>query len=229
MTVERIPGLPGEPVAGGLRDRVIAAWLERAAFPRYLWLSREYLKTSGWGASAKVHAPVDRDGRPVAWFTYAALAFLEPRLSTDLEVFEYGAGHSTLWWAARVGHVCSAESEPAWVEHLRPKLPANTELRHEPSRAAYVGSALQRGRRFDIVVIDGLHRNVCARASLDALKDDGVIVWDNADREQEYAKGFEHLIRLGFRRLDFDGMGPLNAYGWRTTVFYRPNANCLGI
>ena len=198
-------------------------------FVRYGWLYREHLRASGWAASARANAPVDRDRRPVAWYTYAGLAFLEPRLRDDMEVFEYGAGHSTLWWAARVGHVCSVESELAWVDRLRPQLPANTELRHEGLHAGYAESALHRGRRFDVVVIDGYVRNDCARACPSVLKEDGVIVWDNTEREQDYADGFGHLRGLGFRRLDFDGLGPLNGYGWRTTVFYRPGANCLGV
>lgn len=199
------------------------------ALPRYFWLYREYLQASGWAASAHAHAPVDRDGRPVPWYTYAALAFLEPRLRADLEVFEYGAGHSTLWWAARVGHVCSVENDLAWTEHLRPRLPVNTELRYESSSATYTASAQHRSRRFDIVVIDGSDRNECARACQNTLKDDGVIVWDNTDREQEYAEGFRHLREVGFRRLDFEGLGPLGGCGWRTTVFYKPHANCLWI
>jgi len=172
---------------------------------------------------------VDRNGAPVAWYTYAALSFLEPRLRADLEVFEYGSGHSTLWWAERVAHVCSVESEIGWVEHLRPQLPANTELRHESPGSPYVRSPLDRGRRFDVIVIDGFDRNECARVCPDVLTDDGVIVWDNADREREYADGFDHLRARGFARLDFDGLGPLNGYGWRTTVFYRRAANWLGI
>ncbi len=222
--------IPDAPeVMGGWRDRLIAAMLKRMALPLYLWLYREYLQASGWAASARAHAPVDRHGRPIPWYTYAALAFIEPRLRGELEVFEYGAGYSTLWWAARVGHVSSVESELAWVEHLRPKLPVNTDLRHEPSRSTYAASAQHRGRRFDIVVIDGFDRNDCARACREALKDDGIVIWDNADREEQNAEGFEHLHGLGFRRLDFDGLGPLAGRGWRTTVFYRPHKNCLGI
>jgi precorrin-6B methylase 2 len=213
---------------GGWRDRLLAAAL-KLPFVRYAWLYRLYLRSSGWAASARANAPVDGDEHPIPWYTYPALAFLEPRLRNDMEVFEYGAGHSTLWWAARVGHVCSVESDAKWIGRLRSRLPINTELRHEALNNGYAHSALHRGRRFDLIVIDGYERNDCARAATSALKDDGVIIWDNAEREQEYADGFAHLGGLGFRRLDFDGMGPLNGYGWRTSFFYRPGANCLGL
>lgn len=211
-----------------LYHRLCAAAL-RLPFVRYAWLYKEHLRVSGWAASARANAPVDRDRRPIAWYTYSALAFLEPRLRDDMEVFEYGAGNSTLWWAARVGYVCSVESDPAWVERLRPQLPVNTQVLHEDLRAGYADSALHRGRRFDVIVIDGYLRNDCARECPSALKEGGVIVWDNTEREQDYAEGFGQLRDLGFRRLDFDGLGPLNGYGWRTTVFYRPGANCLGL
>ena len=203
--------------------------MRRVPTLRYLMLYRGYLRESGWHASARMGAPVDADGHPVPWYTYAALAFLEPRLGAEMEVFEYGAGHSTLWWAARVSHVCSVESDMAWIERLRPRLPDNVDVRHEARSAPYAASAKQRGRRFDVIVIDGLARNECARDCLEVLKDDGVIVWDNAERERDYRDGLRHLEANGLRRIDFDGLGPLNGYAWRTTIFYRPMANCLGL
>jgi hypothetical protein len=228
VTAKHISPFPGSQLLSGWRERLLAMAL-KVPFVRYAWLYREHLRKSGWAASARANAPVDGNERPLPWYTYSALSFLEPRLHDDMEVFEYGAGHSTLWWATHVRHVCSVESDPTWVERLRSRLPVNTELRHEALNNGYANSALHRGRRFDVVVIDGYERNDCARAATSALKDDGVIVWDNAEREDEYADGFAHVGDLGFRRLDFDGMGPLNGYGWRTTVFYRPGANCLGL
>lgn len=173
---------------------------------------------------------MDREGLPIAWYTYSALAFIEPRLSSDMTVFEFGAGHSTLWWATRVDHVSSVESDLAWVDRLRSRLPSNTDVRHESAGStAYARSASAREERFSIIVIDGAVRNQCAFECISALAADGIVIWDNADREALYADGFRHLTDNGFRRLDFDGLGPLNGYGWRTTIFYRPNANCLGI
>jgi hypothetical protein len=64
---------------------------------------------------------------------------------------------------------------------------------------------------------------------LDALKNDGVIVWDNSDWEDQFAAGLAFLKARGFAHLDFGGIGPLNGYGWCTSIFYRRGQNCLDI
>lgn len=198
---------------------------------RYVSLQRRFLKNSGWSASVWAGVPIDQHRRPLPWYTYSAIYFLRTRLRPEMEVFEFGAGYSTLWWAAQVSAVCSVESDPAWCELLRPRLPGNTELSYEPPEidGSYCRSALARGRSFDVAVIDGIDRNNCARCCIPALKEEGVIIWDNADWEHEYSDGLNHLASEGFRRIDFAGVGPLNGYGWSTAILYRPAANCLGI
>jgi predicted O-methyltransferase YrrM len=148
-----------------------------------------------------------------------------------MAVFEYGSGHSTLWWARHVEHVASVEHDLRWVESLTPRLPPNVDLRFEPLDPAgrYARSAADRGRRFDVLVIDGEERNESAYACLPALKADGVIIWDNSDWTALYADGLKHLEESGFRRIDFRGLGPLYWRPWTTSIFYRPGNNCFQI
>ncbi|HAY39752.1 MAG TPA: FkbM family methyltransferase, partial [Desulfobacteraceae bacterium] len=80
---------------------------------------------------------------------------------------------------------------------------------------------------FNIIVIDGRDRVNCAKNSLKALKGDGVIIWDNSEREY-YQEGYSYLIQNGFRRLDFEGLGPIGIREWCTSIFYRDN-NCFEI
>jgi len=217
-------------VPQGIRIRMLAVILKRLPLLRYVLLRRAFLKDSGWAASARANSPVDRNGRPLAWYTYAALQFLESRLRPEMEVFEYGAGNSTLWWATRVVFVASVESDPNWVAVLTPRLPSNVDLRWEPltENGAYSRSAMERKRQFDIIVIDGFDRNNCALNSLAMLKPNGVLVWDNSDRRDMYKDAFTYLENQGFREIQFGGLGPLNGYGTTTSVFYR-SRNCLGI
>jgi hypothetical protein len=211
------------------RTRRLGIALKYVPVLRYVLLRRAFLKSSGFVKSAWANAPVDADGRPLAWYTYAALGFLEGRVRPDLDVFEYGAGNSTLWWGRRARSVTAVESSRAWADHLRPVLPANAELIvAEADEAAYAAAPRSTGRRYDIVVIDGIARNACAAEAVHALTDEGVVLWDNTERGELYREGFDVLEAAGFRRLDFGGIGPLNGYGTITTVFYRP-ANCLGI
>lgn len=187
------------------------------------------LRRLGWVRSRREGVPVDADGAALPWFTYASIAFLEGRVTRELAVFEYGCGYSTLWWAARVGRVASVESDPGWYQRMTERAPANASL---VLAAAGPGGGFAEAIRdadgpFDVVVIDGADRVRCAHVAPEALAPGGVIVWDNSDRD-EYREGYEHLRGLGFRRLDFHGLGPVNHYGWCTSVFYRPDS-CLGI
>jgi hypothetical protein len=217
------------PPGGSLRVRAGAYATQRLRPVRYWTLLRGFARESGWDASARANACIDRAGRPLPWYTYAAIGFLAPRLDTGMRVFEYGSGNSTRWWAAHAGHVTAVEDDPRWYARVRRTLPANVELRHVASGdGAYARAALE-GGPYDIVVIDGADRNECAPHAVAALADGGVVVWDNSDWTHLFAPGLGSLINAGFRRLDFVGLGPLNGYGWTTSVFYRPGANCLEI
>lgn len=75
--------------------------------------------------------------------------------------------------------------------------------------------------------IDGRDRVNCARNCLDALKADGVVLWDNSDRKAYHA-GCQFLLDHAFRRIEFVRMCPIVNDRSETSVFYRA-ANCLGI
>jgi precorrin-6B methylase 2 len=187
-----------------------------------------YLSTTGWFRSLVLSSSVDARGEPLPWITYASLRFIESKLSPDMEVFEFGSGASTLWWARRVRHVVSCEDDREWLERTRARAPENVHLIHATSEGqAYSSAILPYTARFDLVVIDGSDRVDCARNSLGALKPGGVILWDNTDREQ-YRPGFELLRDQGFRRVDFVGMTPINLFECSTSIFYR-DRNCLGL
>jgi hypothetical protein len=185
------------------------------------------LVDSGWYKSFQSERPVDRDGKPVAWYTYPCRAFLEMRLTPDMRVFEYGAGNSTLWYAERVAQVVAVEHDPEWAAILRPQLPSNCELVMTPNDESYL-QAIKDFDPFDVVVVDGMRRPQAAIAALDGLKPDGVMIWDNSDWEEEFNAGFPALEAQGFRRIPFRGLGPVNRHAWETSIIYR-DENCLGI
>jgi hypothetical protein len=63
--------------------------------------------------------------------------------------------------------------------------------------------------------------------SLEALKSDGIIIWDNSDRE-EYEDGYRFLFRNGFKKIAFVGLTPVVNVKSETGIFYREK-NCLFI
>lgn len=183
----------------------------------------------GWFLSYKLKRSVDGKGGPIPWITYPALEFLAERVKPEMEVFEYGSGNSTMWWASRVKSVVSREHDRGWHDLMKDRVPANVELAHVDLEygGAYSRQILQFRERFDIVVVDGRDRAACALNAPGALKPGGVILWDNTNRER-YADGLNQLAQAGFRRIRFVGMAPIENAASETSILYR-DGNCLGI
>lgn len=187
---------------------------------------RQYLRKKGWAASSVIRRPVGRKFEPIPWYTYPCTHFLDQRARPEMDVFEYGSGHSTLWWAKRVRSVTSCEHDPAFYKEISVHAPANVRY-ILPEADMYASTAKSQPGKFDVVVVDGQDRVACAMAAVDALNPGGVVIWDNADRDI-YKDGYAFLSDRSFRRLDFHGHGPIWIKEWSTTIFYR-DGNCLGI
>jgi hypothetical protein len=91
----------------------------------------------------------------------------------------------------------------------------------------YAKAILNEENEFNIIVIDGIDRNNCLKYSLRKITSDGIIVFDNSERE-EYNESYPILESAGFRRVDFWGLGPIVNINSCTSIFYRIN-NCIGI
>ncbi len=185
------------------------------------------LKKYGWFQSYHSKRSVDAKGNPLPWYTYPFIFFLGPRLKPNFEVFEYGSGNSTQWYAGRVKQITAVEHEEAWVEIVRPGLPANADVLFRELGKAYIEAVSESGKEYHIVVVDGRERVECALYAQKYLTEDGVLILDNSERDH-YQPAKDFMENLGFRRLDFYGMGPIVSYEFCSTVFYRPG-NCLGI
>jgi len=187
-----------------------------------------YLKDMGFFESVRKKDSIDKDGNPIPWITYPAIEFLKTRLNKSMEVSEYGCGNSTLWLAKRVKSVISIEHNKSWFEKVNKIKPKNvTLILKELNSGDYSREILNYYNSFDIIVIDGRDRVKCVKNSLNALKENGVVVWDDSDRK-DYEKGYAFLKRNGFQRIDFWGIGATVAIKFCTSIFYRKK-NCLGI
>ena len=188
-----------------------------------------YLSEVGWFNAIKSKSPVDQHLKPIPWVTYPFLDFVTERISKDLEVFEFGSGNSTLFFAQRVRWIVSVEHSKEWYDTLIKKVADNVKLilTKSDNDNDYVGCLGSTNKKFDIIFIDGIHRCECCVASLEFLTNKGVIVLDDSERE-EYNSGIESIINHGFKRIDFWGISPGYLFKKATTVFYK-NGNCLGI
>ncbi len=187
------------------------------------------LKEDGWFRSYKEDTCVDAEGNPLPWMTYPSIEFLKKRIRKDMVVFEYGCGESTLWWASRVKEVVSVEHDKDWFEKVSYKIPGNVKIFHIglEDGGSYSRKIMEYRDKFDVVIIDGRDRVHCAMNSLEALKSDGIIIWDNSDRE-EYEEGYKFLISNEFKKIEFIGLVPIVNYKSETGIFYREK-NCICI
>ncbi|MCU0793392.1 MAG: class I SAM-dependent methyltransferase [Opitutaceae bacterium] len=157
------------------------------------------------------------------------LALLDERLSPGFELFEYGSGFSTEYFARRCKRVISVEYDATWYEKVKAKVPAHVTVVHVPIQdvQGYSGAIAGQATKFDVVLVDGAHRVECLRAALPALSESGVVILDDSSRE-EYRPGFEMMKAAGFREITLVGMKPTHPGMHSTTLFYR-DRNCLGL
>jgi len=152
---------------------------------------------------------------------------LRTKVKDDWDVFEFGAGYSTLWWGKHCRSVTSCEHDSGWQQVIAKKVPGNCVIVSTDLNSEYPLAAARTGRLYDVIVIDGRKRVRCALSSVACLKDLGIMVWDDTDRPH-YQGGLAQLAAMGFKRLDLIGMSPLINDAKQTSIIYR-NANILGL
>lgn len=190
-------------------------------------LAREgYLVKYGWFDAFAAGSPVDGQGDPLPWLVYPVIDLLEERSKPHFRVFEYGSGASSRWWASRVQQVTSVEHDRGWYERGTTLAPSNLRLLHRDGKD-YPAAITEQPTSFHVVVIDGRWRCESATASVQCLTDDGVMIWDNSERER-YADTQTELRAKGFKQLRFRGMAPSSVALQETSIFYRQE-NCLGL
>jgi hypothetical protein len=185
------------------------------------------LKEYGWFRSFKEKQSVDAQGRPLPWYTYPFIFFLESRIKPDFNVFEYGSGNSTRWYGARVKKVVAVEHDFQWVQMISSNLPANSEVLSRERGDAYIHAVKEKNSLYHLIAVDGRDRVKCVEAAVEFLTPDGVLILDNSERER-YQKAKSVMAAKGFRSIDFRGMIPIVGHESCTTIFYR-DGNCLNI
>jgi hypothetical protein len=143
----------------------------------------------------------------VPWWTFEAsdqvAEFLARR--PGARVFEWGSGASTAWLSRRAATVTSVEHDAWWAELVAPVVSGNArvrvvgpvpatgaageELSQKPGFGgldfgAYVAAVEEYDAYFDLIVVDGRARAACFRQAITRLVPDGVLVFDDVDRQR---------------------------------------------
>ena len=185
-----------------------------------------YIFESGFLQSIQRQEVVFADGRPAPWFNYSFLDFLTPRLNSEMSIFEYGLGNSTLYFNRISTHCFGVEHDKSWYEkvvgdHFSKE---NYFLCDEEE---YVNSIQNKNRKFDIIIVDGKLRNECLLKAISFLSDAGVVILDDSER-QEYEVSIHEIKSKGYKELKISGLKALGRHYSSTSVFYQIN-NCLNI
>lgn len=213
-----------------------------------------------WMQSLRANYQLDT---PMPWLTFDAIEALRPRLRRGMDVFEFGSGGSTLFWLKLGARVVSVEHDPCWFNEIRTRcrewkidyrlvLPDIADPRDgDPADPlAYVSSDERfasynfrrycqqidefKDRFFDLVLIDGRSRPSCIMHSVSKVREGGVLVLDNADREY-YTLKAGRLLR-GWTHSEYWGACPGVSFMTRTDLYTRPvgtvaasgDDNCVG-
>lgn len=189
----------------------------------YLPPNSNTLEVSGWLKSLVLNKPVDNSSQPIPWYTYPAIEFIEDKIKSDFKVFEYGSGHSTLWWANKVQEIVSIESNKNWYNYLKSSLinRENISLCLCEEAQDYIQKINEfPPQYFDVIIVDGEHRPECAKEAYLRLKDNGFIILDDSDRTY-YDEILHFLDQEGFFRIDFVGMTPSLVYKNSTSILFK--------
>lgn len=166
---------------------------------------------------------VDRDGHPIPWYTYPAIEYLSQFDYTQKQIFEYGCGNSSMFWAERAKQVTSIEDNLKWFdkwkgEFSHPRL----DIRWRDEGEIYENAIFEDNQKYDVIIVDGKRRAECATAAVKALAQGGMIILDDSDRintSQEYVKAVNALNQANLLQIDFYGFCPMNNYTKTTSLF----------
>lgn len=192
--------------------------IRRSGSNRALWVLNYIEGVLGGHESSECKRPVDRSRRPLPWYTYPAIEYLQQFDFSKCAIFEYGSGNSSKYWSQRAQTVISVESDPNWYESGIQDLSSNQKLLLMTEKTEYVDALHLNDCYFDAIVIDGVHRFNCAIEAVKRIRSGGLILLDNSDWFPNTAK---FLRGAGFNQVDFIGAGPINSYAWCTSLFFQ--------
>lgn len=165
------------------------------------------------------------------WFALSAIRFLNGYVTKSMEVFEYGSGGSTVYFAERAASVIATENDQEWLEqvqaHLAARRIANVTLQlrpfdfHRPvgfDESDYLRSIPD--RPFDIIVIDGAEEGVpvrptCFQHAESRIEPGGIIIVDDSWRYPQLRSTHQAKSYREFRSI-----GPCRAGVTSTDIFF---------
>jgi len=175
------------------------------------------------------------------WMNLEVCDWLVSYLKKDMKLFEWGSGGSTFFYSKLVEEVVSIEYDKGYYEVVKAQLEKhenkNVELVLAPPQEKgkmksfaplYAGRYFDKyvatidqypDRHFDVIVVDGRQRNECFKRAIRKVKEGGIIVFDNFDRE--IYKKSQYFDNLNYTM--YKGLMPFNFVIDSTAIFVYNN------
>ena len=130
------------------------------------------------------------------WINYSVIQFLHDSINPNMQVLEFGAGGSSIFFLNRSVNLFSIEHERAWIHEVKKRVSSSHSAKWSPCLVLskdkdksvpnvddYL-APLQKisNASLDLVFVDGRHRVESIKRSMNLLKDGGVMILDNSDR-----------------------------------------------
>jgi hypothetical protein len=166
------------------------------------------------------------EGSFIPWYNYKIIEFLNKQNLKNLEIFEFGCGYSTLFYAQKSKFVTSIESRFEWQEKILNLAELNNlsnlkiTLHNKLFGVDFASSIKVQDRNFDLIVCDSFDRVNCVRNSLQKVSNDGVILLDNSERDK-YQIIFKEMLDLNWYSITFSDLGPCRIKPSSSTIFYK--------
>jgi predicted O-methyltransferase YrrM len=160
--------------------------------------------------------------RKLPWLVHDSIAFIEKHLRSKSVVLEFGSGASTVWLDSRCAKLVSVDNDTRWHQQIKEHTLQNTTMLLLPRSYDLICDVFP-DKYFNLILIDGRDRVLCAKKAERVIKRGGLIVLDNSERPK-YAEIFE--LYKDFPRQDFIQKVPDSEgfyyEGWTTTIWRIP-------
>lgn len=170
--------------------------------------------SKGLFKSALFWSSIDNSGNPLPWFSYPAIDYLVSTNLRNKTVFEYGSGNSTIFFHRKAKSIQSVEDDPKWYRKIVKECPSVQLVNDKDNYIRAIKGS------FDIIIIDGSYRDMCAKEALKHLKRGGFIIADDTNIIPKVKKVLDKTSLLP---IPFIGPSPIGGQLAKVTTFYFKN------
>jgi predicted O-methyltransferase YrrM len=149
------------------------------------------------------------------WYTCECICFLRNLNVKHYDVFEWGGGCSTVWYAHNCKSVTTIETSKEWADEIVTYLDNTKKTNYSikvvdvpPSANSpcdnmnqYLSYIAELDQKFDLIVVDGSYRNDALLISEKFVKNGGYIIYDNY---LQFTSGYEKLPNAEYMNSKYD-------------------------